>query len=426
MSIKALKSISFLWVGTLIGSGSSFLIFSLLGKNYGPNEFGEFTSSLSIVSLFVLVAGFGVSKFWLKIFGESGWNSLIWIKPSLVFISITTTISFILLFTWSFFGNHSVNTKLILQILSLFLVSQILVELVSSKFQLEERYQRLAIWQFTPNLLRLLVIGSIIIFIKPIPSIIYIAFVFSIVSIFIIILSVIELLKINFRDLQLKGHTKSIEEVNTNTSLKTIFNETVPFGIGAIFAFIYVQVDVIMLKYMVSSTEAGIYFAAYTILAAIYTIPNVLFNKFLLPKIHRWAVNDRKKFRETYVKGNFLMLAMGILTFLFLFFSSKYIITFVFGVDFNDSINLLKILAFTLPFFLMAYSTSATLVTQNHMIKKAFIMFLVALFNVILNFLLIPNFGSIGAAIATIASNALLLSLYFYANYKYVFKATIQ
>ena len=426
MSIKALKSISFRWVGTLIGSGSSFLIFSLLGKNYGPNEFGEFTSSLSIVSLFVLVAGFGVSKFWLKIFGESGWNSLIWIKPSLVFISITTTISFILLFTWSFFGNHSVNTKLILQILSLFLVSQILVELVSSKFQLEERYQRLAIWQFTPNLLRLLVIGSIIIFIKPIPSIIYIAFVFSIVSIFIIILSVIELLKINFRDLQLKGHTKSIEEVNTNTSLKTIFNETVPFGIGAIFAFIYVQVDVIMLKYMVSSTEAGIYFAAYTILAAIYTIPNVLFNKFLLPKIHRWAVNDRKKFRETYVKGNFLMLAMGILTFLFLFFSSKYIITFVFGVDFNDSINLLKILAFTLPFFLMAYSTSATLVTQNHMIKKAFIMFLVALFNVILNFLLIPNFGSIGAAIATIASNALLLSLYFYANYKYVFKATIQ
>lgn len=423
MKIKHLKSISFLWVGTLIGSGSSFIIFTILGKNYGPLEFGEFTSSLSIISLFVLISGFGISKLWLKLFGEAGWQSLSWIKPSLKLISLTTILAISGVLFLAFFANHSNNTKYILIVLTFFLTSQILFELVSSKYQLEEKFELLAVWQFSPNLTRLFLIALLLYVVKPLPSIILIASIFSFVAIIIIIISIRELFKLDFNRFELKGHIKNPPNFKEKYSIKEVFIQAMPFGLGAVFAFIYVQVDVIMLKYMYSSTESGYYYAAYTILAAIYTIPNVLFNKFLLPKIHRWSVHDKKKFKEAYSKGNFLMLLMGLVSFIALYVFSNYIITFLFGNEFEKSIELLKILSFTLPFFLMAYSTSATLVTQNHMIKKAFFMFVTALFNVVLNFILIPKYGAAGASYATITSNALLLCLYFYANHKYVFKA---
>ena len=46
----------------------------------------------------------------------------------------------------------------------------------------------------------------------------------------------------------------------------------------------------------------------------------------------------------------------------------------------------------------------------------------VALLNLGLNFLLIPLYGAIGAAVATVLSNLVLLILYYYATEKYVFK----
>ena len=92
---QAVKSVSLLWLGSLLGSGSTFVIYIILARELGVDNFGLFGSALSTVIIFILLAGFGISQFWLKIFGQEGWNAIRWIKPSLKFVGLTICFVFI-------------------------------------------------------------------------------------------------------------------------------------------------------------------------------------------------------------------------------------------------------------------------------------------------------------------------------------------
>jgi O-antigen/teichoic acid export membrane protein len=66
---EALRSLSFLWLGSLIGSGSTFLVYLILAREVGPTLFGLFSSAMATIMIFSLLAGFGVPQVWLKVFG---------------------------------------------------------------------------------------------------------------------------------------------------------------------------------------------------------------------------------------------------------------------------------------------------------------------------------------------------------------------
>lgn len=104
-----------------------------------------------------------------------------------------------------------------------------------------------------------------------------------------------------------------------------------------------------------------------------------------------------------------------------LLFVSTWAIPFVFGAEYQGSIPLMNILAITIPIYFVAYSVGATLVTKNHMILKVKLMGVTALFNIILNLLLIPHYYANGAAAATLISNTLLLILYYIVAQNKVF-----
>jgi O-antigen/teichoic acid export membrane protein len=172
---------------------------------------------------------------------------------------------------------------------------------------------------------------------------------------------------------------------------------------------------------MSGDEQAGFYNIGFVILSAIYIFPSALYQKYLMPKFHRWANHDRNRFYDVYQKGNIVMLILGIIISVVIFASSDFFIPLLFGAQYVKSIELVNILALTLPFYLVAFSVASTLVTQEHMKRKVIYMGLVALFNVILNLILIPIYQAKGAAIATVVSNALLLAIYYYAANKYVF-----
>ena len=167
--------------------------------------------------------------------------------------------------------------------------------------------------------------------------------------------------------------------------------------------------------------ETGYYNVSYVILASILIIPTILFGKFLMPKYHRWANHNAKKFREIYLLSNKFMMFSGMCIMLIVYFSSDFIIPLIFGEEYLPSISLMKTLSFTLPISFMAYSVGATLVTKSHMKTKVILMGIVALSNIFLNIILIPIYGAKGAAFATILSNFILLVMYYFVAEKKVF-----
>jgi len=425
---KAGKFITLLWFGSLFSAGLSFGIQLVLARGLNPNDYGNFMASFVTITSLVPLVGFGIHSYWLKAFGKEGWYGMIWVSSSLRFLFLTSFFTIILIVVWALYGNHSRETMLTLILLIPFLIGQALMELLGAKFQLEEKYIRLSFIQFFPNLFRLI---FLIIIMKAIPdsfSILWIPFLYSTVSLGIIFYGTSELLKMKNGDFELIGHDSSIKSkalnyvVDKKVKFITLISESWPFGLAILFHLIYFQSDIILIKYIKGGSEAGFYSVSVTIISAILLLPTVIYQKFLLPKFHRWSNNNRDLFFKVYKKGNQLMLITGLVVMVLLLLISKWIIINLFSEAYFNSILIIRLMSINIPIMFIASSVGAVLVTQQHMKSKVKIMGIVALLNITLNIIFIPIYGNLGAVFTTVFSNSVLLILFYvYANKK-VFK----
>lgn len=422
MGKRHLLSLGLLWIGSIVGRGSTFLIYIILAREVGPATFGVFSSAMATIMIFSLFGGFGIPQVWLKLLGTEGWKGIRWVKPSLKFVFSTLVVILFSVFTITQLQPEDDQTNTLLLLFFFFLCGYIGVQLVSSKLQLEERYTFLTIWQFLPNITRLVIFFLCFYLVNWSLTLFDIGLIYAIVGLFFTLWSVKQLMMMSQGKVDLKGHKRpegNIKEITP--SLLEVAKEAWPFGFAGIFAFIYIQSDIVMIKYLSGSDQAGYYNVAFTILSAVMTIPMILFSKFLIPKYHRWSKYNKSHFYNTYKKGNFVMLLSGAGILICLLFFSKYIILLLFGDDYMPSVEYLRILAFSIPFSFLSYSYGATLLTGEHMILKVKLMGTVALLNIGINVVLIPIYGAVAAAFSTLLCNIILMFLYMYNSTNKVF-----
>lgn len=423
---QAIKSISLLWLGSTLGAGCAFLTQVILARQLGPSEFGAFTAALATVTLLAPLAGFGVAQYWLKAFGQEGWDGLRWFPASFHFIGISTLAVLFLLIFWSLLGPHEQFMSLLLMTLSCYVLGQTAIELVCCKFQLEERYMQLALWQLLPHLARLVLVVVLAFGISDWMAAQNVAYVYATLALIFAFVGFLQLIRMAQGNFDLKGHPATATSNIVIPSIKLLALQIWPFGLAGLFQLIYFQSDIILVKYITGNSEAGIYNVAFTVTVAVLLFPSIVYQKFLLPKIHRWANYDRLRFYKVYRQGNLVMLLIGLLAMAVIWLLAGWVIPFLFGDSYKEAVPLLYILALTFPLLFVASSVGATLVTQVHMKMKVKLMGVVAIVNILLNFALIPSYGATGAAIATVLCNAILLAFYYLAAQKIVFALEIN
>ncbi len=421
----AAKAITLLWFGSLMGAGLAFLTQVILARQLGPAGFGAFAAALATVTLLTPLAGFGVAQFWLKVFGAEGSGAIRWLSASFQFVAISSSVAVALLVLWSFLSAGDEEDRMVLLVLSFYILGQVSVELVSAKLQLEEKYIHLSVWQFLPHLLRLLFIVLFSYIVTESIQIATVAYVYASVAVTFMVIGWYSLKNMKCGEFALKSHPRidSICENNPKESRVVIdvITQSWPFGLAGIFQLIYFLGGVILVKYLAGEEAAGLYNVAFTVIAAVYLLPVVLYQKFLLPKLHRWSSHNRAKLYQVYRRGNIVMLITGILAMTGIWATSTWAIPLFFGVVYDDSIILLNIMAVSIPIVFVSFNSGAMLVTQDHMKKKLQFMAIVAVLSLLLNILLIPVYGAIGAALASLISNSVLLACYYYASKRIVF-----
>ncbi len=424
-SKHAIKAISLLWIGSLLGAGCAFLTQVILARQLGPAEFGAFVTAFAIVTLVMPLAGFGISQYWLKAFGQEGWGAIRFLAPSFRFVGMSTVAVVMALMAWAVFGPHEKSQTIMMAVLSFYLIGQVAVELVSSKLQLEERYVRLALWQFFPHFIRFLVVIIMAFWLTDWVSGENIAYAYAFAAIGFALLGSRPLFRMFRGYFDLKGHGNEpvLAPELVQPSIKTVIANSWPFGMAGLFHLIYFQSAIILIKYITGEAAAGVYNVAFTIMVAVLLFPSIVYQKFLLPKMHRWANHDRERFYQVYRQGNIIMLILGIVAMLLIWAIAPWGVPFVFGAAYQDAVSLLTVMAISTPILFVASSVGATLVTQEHMKKKVQYMGAVAVVNIVLNMALIPRFGALGAAIATVLSNAVLLVIFYVAAQNKVFNS---
>jgi O-antigen/teichoic acid export membrane protein len=409
---RALGAISVLWIATALGAVMAFLTQALLARELGPAEYGLFASSLATVTMVAPLAGFGLPPYWLQIYGVEGWQGNRWLKPSLRFITGSTVLTLSLVAVWSFVGAPLDARPLLLLLLPVVL-GVLAVSLISSQLRLEERHYALALWQLTTPGSRMLV--AVVLLLIPSLDGRFVAIGFSLISLLVAALALPRLVAMMHGGIQLHGHGPRPSEpmAGPSPSVARLWSQAWAYGMEATLYPIFFQVSTVLLKYLDGNTQAGIFGIALGVMMAIYLIPSTVYQKFLLSKLHRWAVHDQDKFWKVYRHGAVAMLASGIVVGLAMVLVSPWVVPIIFGEKYRPVIHVLAVLAICVPVRFLSTALSSALLNERHMRYRVLAMGLSAVVVVLFNVLLVPRFHEVGAAFATVAGEmSLLLAMY--------------
>lgn len=388
----------------------------MLARTLGPVQFGTLTSALALVTLVASLATFGVGGWWLRVFGEEGYAAQRWIKPSLQFSVIGLLAVITILVSWAGFGPHDSRTGVIIALLSTVVIGSVSIDLVSAKFQLEENHRSLAVWQLTSHPLRLLGLLLLAANIANLTAL-HVACLYLVIAIFISSVGFFHLASVYKGKLQLAGHRKSTvctedERYAENPTLKSVFLGVTPFGLEGFLFLVYSQTDLVLLRYLADEEAVGFYSGAAVFMAAIYLPPSVLYQKFLLPKIHRWAYEEVGQLNRFIWTGGALMFSLGALLTAIIWLGAPYFVPAILGEVYLPAVSLLMLLALAAPFRYLAVHLGIILFTRDLIWVNLKLTGLTAIINVLLNIILIPEYGGLGSAIAMVVSYIFLAGLF--------------
>jgi O-antigen/teichoic acid export membrane protein len=404
-------TVSMLGVATAIGALMVFLTQALLARQMGPAEYGLFASSLATVTMIAPLAGFGLTQFRLQIYGVEGWAANRWLRPSMRFTVVTTLLATALVVAWALAAAPRDGTRFSLLALTPVILSVLTVNLVSSKLRLEDRYTRMALNQMVIPGSRLAVaIGLLLV-----PQLTgrFVALSYGAISV-LVALSAIPQMRALFRgEIDLKGHGPSSAATTMPIAMPgvaEVWSQAWAYGVYAALYPVFFQVSTILLKYLQGDAQAGMYAIALAVMTAIYLIPATIYQKFLLGKLHRWAAHDKPKFQLVYRRGNFAMFALGLAISAAMVLLGPWLIPLVFGEQYRRVVAILMVLALCPPIRFLSTAMGSALLAEDHMRFRVYAMAMATFVAIAGNLLLIPMFGELGAAWATVVAEAVLLA----------------
>lgn len=197
---------------------------------------------------------------------------------------------------------------------------------------------------------------------------------------------------------------------------------SIPFAITGILYTIYYSIDLVMLTKLVGDYANGIYNATYKLIAVLNLFYSV-YSAVIFPVMSKFFKNDKKLLVISYEKSiKYLMLVIIPIATGTVFYSLD-IIQLIYGNQYDQAASVLSILIWTVCLLFISGASNNLLNASHKEVTVTKIYAIAAVFNVILNFIMIPFFSYNGAAITTVLSDLLIVALQTYVIRKLGHKA---
>jgi O-antigen/teichoic acid export membrane protein len=182
--------------------------------------------------------------------------------------------------------------------------------------------------------------------------------------------------------------------------LTTGWRPALPFALLAGVSVIYGNIDVIMLGAYVPDSEIGIYRIAGRV-ATLISFAIIAVRSAFNPRISSlYAQNDFATLQNIASKAALATTVVALPCFLVFVFAGYWVLI-LFGDEFTSGTNILTVLSIGQLIGTICASGISILMMTSHANKAAQSLIFGAILNVVLNYLLIPSYGAIGAAYAT-------------------------
>ena len=204
---------------------------------------------------------------------------------------------------------------------------------------------------------------------------------------------------------------------------KRLLKDSWPLMLSGIAISIAMRIDQVMLKEYMGSIYVGYYAVGVRLAEAFSFIPMII-GQSIFPKLVNLDFNKEKNLLLLLFRIFFVLAFIAII----INFSSNFIILFLFGNEYSASTVVLSILIWTTPFTYFGIITNKILLSLNKQKLIFYKQLLLTILNVCLNILLIPKYGIVGAALATLIEDIIINIFYEYlfSETRWLFNLKIQ
>jgi O-antigen/teichoic acid export membrane protein len=200
---------------------------------------------------------------------------------------------------------------------------------------------------------------------------------------------------------------------------KSFFFESYPVALAGVMGQVYLKIDVILLAHFKTDADVGFYTAAYRIVLFLLGI-RAMGLDVIFPTMSRYLSQSSHKLSELISSVQKIAISVGIPAGVAGTVLAKPIIELAFGKGYLPSVPVFIILIWSVTIQSLNFTYPQLQIAANRSKTYMMIINAVGLLNFILNLLLIPSFGMLGAAVATVAVDLLSLILFFSASKKIV------
>ena len=392
---ETVHNIGWVSAGRLLRMGGSLVVGTMVVRYLGPTRYGAFSYAFAIYGLFNIVSNLGLDVLVVSEIALTGsiaeeeivLGTAFWLK---IVASIVTTLAAVL-YAWLAHPGDGVVIAIV-ALLSVASISQGL-DVVDFFYQAKTRS-------------RVTVLPQLLVFL--LSNLARVAAVFAKAS--LLTFGLIAALEILGTEIALAWvyslHQRNLLrwQFHKQRSL-AMLKASWPLLIASLLVIVYMRTDQIVLGNLCTKAVVGQYASASRLSEIWYAIPTLICSS-VMPRLLRRKEAEPEVYYARLERLYGLMVLISVALGLLVTFLGKYVVLALFGAAYLPAVAILRVHIWTGPFVFIGVVAGMQLVheglTKISLQRSIF----GALANVALNYALVPHFGGIGSALATLITQA--------------------
>ena len=402
MNIKKIaKNIGIFGIAQIVISVLGFFLLIYIARFLGEVGFGKYSFALSFTALFMIFADIGITQFIIRELARNEKLTNEYITNVSLIKLLLSFITFVLIILTINLLDYPQDVKYAVYLFGIYTILTSFGLTFKSIFQAHEKLEYTAVVMIIEQI----VLVSLILFVLSFGyGLIELAYIYVIAGVVNVSLGFsIVLMKI------------AKPKLTINLSLwKKFIIGSMPFALNALFAVLFFRIDTVMLSIFKDDAAVGIYNAAYIPLLAVTGILSQMIVSALYPVMSKSFISSKDSLKSLTIIASRYMAIIGFPIAVGCFVLADRFIALLYAGQYSTSIVTFQILALFIPIRLVSSITGTLLSSINRQRFRTVSVGFSAMFNIILNAIMIPYLSYIGASIATVLSEVFLYFCFIY------------
>ena len=394
------KNTIYLGAAEVVSRVLQFVVMLYATRLLSQEHFGKFSFALSLSLIAIVLADLGINTLLVREISRNRGLANKYFVNAFSVKAILSVVAYLLIVIVLNILNYPQDTRQIVYVIWVFTIFSTFTELFYSIFRAFE----MMFYDALLKVLRMTILTSAAIYVLfKGYGLLAFSYTFVVVEFIIVLIALSIVLKKFFK----------LKIMIDFAFIKSLIKKALPFGLAFVFGMIYFFIGSVMLSKIRGDVEVAVYSVAYNIALAVLFVPTVYTNA-IYPVLSRYYKEGKKELRILYEKSFKYLYIIGLPLSVGIFLLADRLIYFFYGKTYAGSIIALQIISFYLFIKFINFLFGTILSSINRQGKRMIGQGVTALFNIVLNLLLIPKIGYVGAAWATFATEIFLFIVYYW------------